>query len=286
MDNSSVELPLGKAIAGLVFFGLVVILVAGVFMAYVIVQPGTVGVVTHFGEVQGEVLYEGLHWKMPVKTKVIPMSTRVQKLTTKASASSKDLQIVTYEVVLNYKIDKAKAYKVYQSLGAGYRENIIEPAMEESVKSATARFTAEELITRRPEAKEVIFKDIKKRLRDNDIIVTDFSIVDFDFSKEFNRAITEKQVAEQRALRSANDLKRIKIEAQQAEATAKGQALAKLEKARAEAEAQKLLRLTLSTELLMLRAIEKWDGQLPVVVGESKGGAYLDILGILKQKKR
>lgn len=49
----------------------------------------------------------------------------------------------------------------------------------------------------------------------NNIIVTDFSIVDFNFSPEFNSAIELKQIAEQKALTALNDLERIRTEGEQ-----------------------------------------------------------------------
>ncbi|RMF12141.1 MAG: prohibitin family protein [Candidatus Dadabacteria bacterium] len=235
--------------------------------AFVIVHPGTVGVVTHFGAVQSEVLPEGLHLVMPIKTKVIPVDVRVQKVETEASASSKDLQIVTSRVVLNYYVDKDHAAQVFQELGPGFQRTIVEPAIQESVKSATALFNAEQLITERPVVKEAIFEDIRKRLGKYNLIVTDFSIIDFAFSPEFNKAIEEKQVAEQRALRAKNDLQRIKIEAEQVRARAQGEAEARLVQAKAEAESQRLLRQTLNRDLVQLRAIEKWDGKLPQYTG-------------------
>ena len=120
----------------------------------------------------------------------------------------------------------------------------------------TAHFTAEELITRRGEVKDAIKTNLTDRLGQFNIIVDEFSIVDFSFSEEFNRAIEAKQTAEQSALKAKRDLDRIKIEAEQ-----------RVTQARAEADGQRLQRETLTPILLQLRAIEKWDGKLPQVSG-------------------
>ena len=53
-----------------------------------------------------------------------------------------------------------------------------------------------------------------------------------------------------------------------------------LARAEAEAKAQELLRRTITPDIVYLRAVEKWDGTQPTVVGE--GGAILD-LGQLKR---
>ena len=88
------------------------------------------------------------------------------------------------------------------------------------------------------------------------VLVDEFNIIDFSFSTTFNNAIEAKQTAEQAALKAERDLDRIKIEADQRVATAT-----------AEAEAQRLVRQTITPTILQLRAIEKWDGHFPQVIG-------------------
>lgn len=233
------------------------------------VPPGHRGVRLNFGAVQPIPLSEGLHFVVPVMTKVIDLNVRVQKIEDDATASSKDLQNVTSKIALNYALDAEKADQIFQDVGPTYRHTVIAPAIQESLKAATAKYTAEELITKRALVKDDVTADIRGRLQDYGILVTDLSIVDFQFSPEFNVAIESKQVAEQSALRAENDLKRIKIEANQVREAAQGAADAQLTIAKAEAEAQSLLRKTLTDEIIELRAIEKWDGTLPQFTGGS-----------------
>lgn len=252
--------------------------------SYHLIQLGTVGVITHFGAVQDEILPEGLHFITPVKTKVIPIDVRIQLVEDQASASSKDLQIVTSRVALNFYLSKTKANIIFQELGLKYEKTIIAPTIQESVKSTIAKFDAEEVITLRPKVKQMIFEDIKTRLEKSNIIVTEFSIVDFSFSSEFNKAIEEKQIAEQSTLRAINDLERIKTEAEQVKVKAEGDAMAKIEIAKAEAKSQELLRNTISEQIIQLRAVEKWNGVLPLFVGEGNG-IFLDVVRAMEQKK-
>ena len=249
---------------------LVLVSIIFLFLSFKIVRPGTVGVVTHFGAVQSGILPEGMHMVVPGKTKIISLDVRIQKLEAKATASSKDLQPVTSVVALNFYLSKEKANIIYRDLGLDYANTIIQPTIQESIKSATARFNAEELITQRPKVKEMVYEYIKARLAKNNIIVTDFSIIDFNFSEEFNNAIEKKQIAEQQALTAKNDLERIKTEAEQAITRAEG-----------EAEAQKLLQQGLDDKVLQLRFLEKWDGRLPVSTG---GDSYMDVSKFLPKK--
>lgn len=201
-------------------------------------------------------LGEGLHWKLPFFDEIVTIDVKVQKSQTDARAASKDLQNVSSTIAVNFHIDPSRAHKVYQEIGLSFKERVIDPAVQEAVKSVAAHFTAEELITRRAEVKEEIKASLTDRLKQFNIFVDEFSIVNFDFSPEFNSAIEAKQTAEQSALKAKRDLDRIKIEAEQ-----------RITQARAEAEAQRLQRDTLTPIMLQLRAIDKWDGKLPQVSG-------------------
>ncbi len=254
-------------LAGIIGFALFVL----VFMSITVVSPGTVGVVVRLGAAQSQALPEGTHFIAPFITSVVSIDTRIRKLEALATASSKDLQNVSCKIALNFQVESVKASTIYKNLGLDYDNSIIQPTIQESIKSTTARYTAEELITKRPQVKDDVSAYIKKRLAVNNILVTDFSIVDFSFSPEFNRAIESKEVAKQKALTARNDLERIKTEAEQAR-----------ERAAGEADAQKLLQQSLDDRLLQLKAIEKWNGIMPVVQGNG-GGAFVDVAAMMKK---
>jgi regulator of protease activity HflC (stomatin/prohibitin superfamily) len=263
---------------------------AGLFLSVVTgctqVDAGNLGVVTKWGEIQDLALQEGIHFRTPVKTHIINISTRVHKMEASATASSKDLQVVSTKIALNYRLDAAQIVEIFRNVGTRLvvENTIIDPALQESLKKATAQYTAEELITKRQEVKETLGNAITLTLAKSDILVTELSITDFQFDAQYQQAVESKQVAEQRALTARNDLARIKVEAEQAEAKARGTANAMLARAEAEAKAQELLRKTISPEIVYLRAVEKWDGQQPTIVGE--GGAILDLGQIKKAAGR
>ena len=224
------------------------------------IGAGERGVVfSQFGGVKPVTLDEGLRFKIPFIESIIPMDVKIQKAETTSIASSQDLQTINAVIAVNYHIVPEAANQVYQNVGVLYRQRIIEPAVQESMKAVAAQFTAEELITRRAEVSNQMQDFLSLRLRDRNIAVDEFSIVDFGFSDQFNLAIEAKQTAEQNALKAERDLQRVKIEAEQL-----------VTQATAEAESQRLQRETISSNILQLRAIEKWDGKLPQVTG---GGA-------------
>ena len=230
---------------------------------WVQIGAGERGVVLNFGAVQKTVLGEGLHFRIPIMQKIARMDVKVQKATTDAAAASSNLQDVSSTVAINYHIVPDKANIVYQSLGIEFKERIIDPAVQEVVKAVTARYTAEELITKRSAVSDAMKLNLTERLIANNIAVDAFSIVGFSFSKIFMEAIESKQTAEQLAMKAQRDLERIKIEAEQ-----------KITAAKAEAESLRLQRENISPDLIELRkieanlkAIDKWNGILPQVTG-------------------
>ena len=241
----------------------IILVVLLLFKPWVQIGAGERGIVLNFGAVQNKVLSEGMHFRMPIMQKVIKMDVKVQKTQTDASSASSDLQDVTLSVALNYHIIPDKANLIYQTIGVEFKERIIDPAIQEVTKAVSAKYSAEELITKRPAVSTAMKEALTERLMASNIAVDAVSIVTFSFSKVFMDAIEAKQTAEQHALKAKRDLDRIKIEAEQ-----------KVTAATAEAEALRLQKMNISADLIELRkieanlkAIEKWNGVLPQVTG-------------------
>jgi prohibitin 2 len=245
------------------------------------VDAGNRGVLVQFGNVDTDAsLDEGLHFVVPFRDNVVQMEVRTQKIVESATSASKDLQDVSTQVALNYHVNPDRAQVVYQQLGFEYPTRVITPAIQESVKQVTARFNAEELITKRETVKNQITDQITARLAAYNIIVDAISITDFQFSQLFKQAVEAKVAAQQRALQAQNELRRIQIEAQQNEAKAIGEQKANIARAegikqsnvlQAEGEAQAITIIDQQlrnnpTYLEWLKAT-KWDGKLPLVTG-------------------
>ncbi|MCU0609702.1 MAG: prohibitin family protein [Chitinispirillaceae bacterium] len=263
-DNDVSEfVSLFRRIPRSVFIAAIIVFVFIGFRPWVQIGAGERGVVLNFGAVQKDVLQEGLHFRIPIMQKVAIVNVQIQKATTETIAASSDLQDVTSTLALNYHVLPDMANIVYQSIGVEFKDRIIDPAILEVVKAVTARYSAEELITKRPLVSEEMKSALTERLKANNIIVDAFSIVAFSFSRVFTEAIESKQTAEQLALKAKRDLDRIKVEAEQT-----------ITAARAQAEALRLQKANISPDLIELRkieanlkAIEKWNGILPQVTG-------------------
>jgi prohibitin 1 len=252
---------------------IVIIFLAILSKFFVIVNAGERGVLMQFGKVQEQVLGEGLHVIVPTVYSVKKLSVRVQKQESSAEASSKDLQDVFTDVALNWHIIPDEANAIFQQIGDEKEvvARIIDPAVEEVLKAVMAKYTAEEIITKRGEVKAAVDEFLTLRLVTYHIAVDDISLVHVHFSERFSDAVEAKQIAEQEAKRGEFlALKAVK------------EAEAKVNLAKGEAEVQRLLRDNLTPELLERQAIEKWNGQLPLIVGE--GGKNLLDLSKLVQR--
>lgn len=256
---------------------IIAILVLVMMNPFVIVGAGERGVVLNFGAVQPNVMGEGIHFRIPIMQKVVKIDVKVHKAETEAEAASKDLQDIRSTIAVNYHILADKANWVYQNIGTSFKERIIDPAVQEVVKAINARYNAVELITQREKVRDEIKSLLKQRLMNYNIVVDDFSIVNFKFTQQFEQAIEAKQTAEQLALKAQRDLERIKIEADQ-----------KIASARAEAESLRLQKENVTPQLIKLRqieasikAIEKWDGHMPKV--SSGAVPFIDMRSLEKE---
>jgi regulator of protease activity HflC (stomatin/prohibitin superfamily) len=239
------------------------------------VPPGHTGVVVHLGNVSDSILNEGVHLKAPFITQVVDVSNKVQLLEADAGAVSKDLQSVRSKVAINYRLVSDFSASMYQNVGLDYETILIAPAAQESIKAATARYTAENLIGQRDVVGDEIKTSLESKLNSYGIYIEKFSIVNFDFSEEYDNAIELKQIAEQDKLRAETEKARRTVEAEAAAAektiAAQAEAEAILAKADAQAEANKKISESIDQNVLYFNQIERWDGIMPKVVGEGSG---------------
>ena len=231
-----------------------------------IVPSGHRGVMTTFGKPSPDVYDEGIHFRLPVAQVLHLMDVRIQKGEGDGDAASRDLQQVHTKIAINYHLDPRSAPQAFREIAQTTDEvaaRIIVPATQEAVKAVTARFTAEELISKRTDVREQIGTLLKEKMTRHGLVLDEFAIVNFAFSPSFTQAIEAKVGAEQQKLKAERDLMRIQVEAEQKVASAK-----------AEAESLRLQKEQVTPTLIELRrienerrAIEKWNGVLPTMTG-------------------
>ena len=224
--------------------------------SFTVISAGHQGVQVTLGEVNMKTLNEGLHFVNPMSN-VNEVSVRVTKTELQnATAGTKDLQIVHTNIVVNYRLDGAKVAHVYKEFGLELEDKILLPAVNESFKAITAHYNSEELITKRDEVSNNIHRQLQDKVAKYGLLVSEISLVNFGFSKQYQDAIEQKVIATQQKLKAEQDLARIQVEADQNIAKAKGEA----EAIRIQAQA---IQNQGGKDYVQLQAISKWDGKLP-----------------------
>jgi regulator of protease activity HflC (stomatin/prohibitin superfamily) len=267
---------IGKTIGTIIKIFAVVLVLLVLSGCTVQIDPGHEGVVVN--QVQGGVqpvsMTPGMHFKMPFIEEVIPMETRIQKIEKTTSASSSDMQDVSASIAVNYHLNNGAAPTVYTTIGMDYSDRVIIPAIDESTKAATAKYTAAQLITDRPSVKANITDTLTKRLIVYSITVDQVSITNFNFSPAYTQAIEQKQIAEQDSEKAKNELIKAQIDAQQTVVQAEAQANAT--KASGDAQAYAVERmgqaLKNNPDVAQIKWIEKWNGELPFYMTSDSSG--------------
>jgi regulator of protease activity HflC (stomatin/prohibitin superfamily) len=215
--NSSLEVNTFPKVIKYVVLALVVLILFFWLNPFVVINAGHRGVITTFGKVNQTVLEEGLHFRIPIMQQVREINVQIQKAEGDGDAASRDLQQVHTKIALNYHLIPTRVAETYQLVGDlnSVGDRIIVPAVQEAFKATTAKYTAEELISKRPEVRDQISQFMKDRLLRHGITIDEFSIVNFRFSESFNQAIEGKTTADQLKLKAERDLERIKVEAEQ-----------------------------------------------------------------------
>ena len=179
------------------------------------VPTGHTGIVTTFGNVEEYTYEAGVHFDAPWH-EVIKMDNRNQKKRIDLSCFSSDIQEVNVIYTLNYQIQKNNAQTIYKTIGTEYYQTVIEPRVQEAVKSVMAKYTAEELLSNRTELSAEIRNILTEKLASYHVDVLDTSLENLDFSDAFTDAVEAKQVAEQKAKQAQIEQEQKTMEAEAA----------------------------------------------------------------------
>ena len=280
-------------------FLVVALLILVGLMSYHVVPSGYRGVVITFGSVGTRVLSEGISFKLPWQ-RIVDMKVMLEKEEVMESTGTKDLQEVTTNLAVHFNIQPDEAHEVYRQMRKDYHSLLLKPVIQEDLKAVTAQFTAEQLLTQRPDVVSKLEIKLRESLEGYGIYVQTVNVIDFQFSPQFSAAIEAKVTAEQEALTAKNKLEQVRWEQEQeitkaeanrkmkvitANATAqetviRAKAEAEQKIIAAQAEAQKILleaqaqseailkiSESLSEQYISYTYLLEWNGKLPNVVG-------------------
>lgn len=247
------------------------------------VPEGHVGIVLRRGRADDDILSPGKYWTNPFTTDIVLMDTRWQKYSAQTSAFSKDIQQVDIIVSMSYQIENGGALRIYKEVGLDYADKIMLPRLLDALKSTFAKYSAEDLISRREQISGEVLEMLSEQLEFYRVEVREIAIEDIDFTDAFTNAIEAKQVATQTLLQAQTEQEqqtliaqaeaeraKIKTEAEANQKIITAQAEADAIKIRADAEAYRLEMESKHITDLTIRKqlIEKWNGSLPMISGD------------------
>lgn len=257
-----------KLVSGILALAIIIVTVCA---SVTIVPAGNTGVVLTLGKVSDKIMTEGLNFKVPFVQNVKIINNKIQVIEIEANAVSKDLQTVNSSIAVNYRVCFESSASIYKNIGSNYENVILLPAVKESVKAVTAKYTAEQLITKRNQVGDEIKEALESKVNEYGVVIEKFNIVNFDFSAEFNAAIEAKQVAEQNLIKTQTEQQQeiviAEAEAKKKIIAAEAEAQAIEKKAKAQADANKVITKSLSEDLIEYEKVQKWNGELPLATG-------------------
>lgn len=245
------------------------------------VNTGEVAIISRFGKLN-RITNEGLNFKMPfVESKdFMEIRERIYSFTkdnenqedTSINVSTKDIQTVNVEITVQASISDPE--KLFRAFKGKHEYRFIRPRVREIVQATISKYTIEEFVSKRTEISQLIYEDLKDDFEVYGLNVSNISIVNHDFSDEYEKAIEQKKVAEQAVEKAKAEQLKLAVEAENKVRLAEYL----LKEKELQAQANKVESNSLTPQLLQKMTIEKWDGQLPKVQGSNTGLIYESLL--------
>lgn len=270
MDNIKV----GRGLAIKIYGILIAVLVGFVLalMSLYNVDTGQVAIVKRFGKVIA-IKEEGLNFKLPIVDKVYKMNTREQTLrfsyegdnndSPAISASTRDMQTVLVSITVSDIV--TDPMKLYRAFTGNHVRSMMVPRVKDAVQSQVSKYTIEEFIAKRDQLSKDIYDDLETTFANYGVTLTNVSIIDHDFSDAYEQAVEAKKIAEQQVEEERQKQQKLIVEQENKVKLAE----LEVERKKLEAEANSIITNSLSKEILQKQMIEKWDGKLPYVTGDS-----------------
>lgn len=212
------------------------------------------GVLSTFGKVDPVPVSDGLHVKWPFVQSVRKVNIQQKKFDGQENSYTRDVQTAVVNYTINYELVRENVSSLMKNVGDDYHNRIVVPFIRSAMKDIFGNYAATQIV----ENRDAVRKDIESMLRctlDSTYFMNvQFQITDIDFDDDFEKAIKEKQVAEQQALKAKNVTIQVEEKAKQTKIAAEAEAEAMRIKANA---------LERNPKLVEYEAVQKWDGKMP-----------------------
>ena len=221
---------------------------------YKTIDTGNAGIPLRFGQINGEVVTEGLHFYNPFTESIKEIDVHVQKWEASTESYTKDVQEANISFVINYQLRHDAVADTYKKYGENWANRLVGQAVLGSMKDIVGQWDAVDLVQNREKATAQIRKLVTAALAEKNIDVSGFQLTNIEYSPAFNHAIEAKVIAQQSAIKEQNHTEEIKQIANQQVITATAEAQSMTIRAQA---------LEKNPKLVEWEAVQKWNGQLP-----------------------
>jgi regulator of protease activity HflC (stomatin/prohibitin superfamily) len=229
-----------------------------------IVDTGHRGVKTTFGKVVSDSLPEGLYFYNPLTSTIVELDTRLQRWDADTQAYTKDVQQASVKIALNYRLHQDRAHSMYAEVGRDWADRLVPQVVFGAIKNEFGRWNAVDIIGNRADVQQAIEKAVRATLSGKYVDIERFEIQNIDYDEAFERAVEQKVIAQQDAIREQNRTQQIEEQARQK--VLQAEAEAKSIEIRAQA-------LEANAKLVEWEAVQRWDGKLPTYMFGGNSGA-------------
>ena len=266
-----------KQFKNLIFLVLGVLLLLTLFLNVHIIPTGYTGVRTTFGQIQEQPVQSGkLILTAPFVEHIAKVNNKMQDWKSESQIwgeTNDKTPVYAADVTVTYQIAAERSAWIYANV-SDIKSLVSESLVASAVKSGMVELSPTDVTNRSKIEPRVLAKlqeSLNSKYGDNTVFVSKVVINDMDFQGQYNEAIQAKSIAaqEQARVRIENETAVAKAEAEKKVAVLKAEADAEKVRiaAEAEAEANRMIRESLTDELLEMKKVEAWDGKLPSVVG-------------------
>ena len=257
-----------------------------------VVDSGEVGIKFHkwsaseqdYGGVEGTC--KGWVFYNPITTDVFTYPTFTQRKQYETfSVNAKDASIFEMDPTIAYRINPEKACDIFVKYRVGVKEleeGYIRTCIYEAYRTCANQYTSDSLMSNRANFERDVRSRLEKSLMAEGFIVEEFTSK-ITPPSSLTEMIDAKNTAIQSALKAENQVKEAEANAKIEVAKAEGSARAMKIKADAEAYYNRTIAASLSPMIVQEDMIEKWDGEMPQIVGGN--GMMLDISKVMGGSK-
>ena len=192
-------------------------------ISVVVVDPGQVVVTSVFGTVNEQPLQAGIHIVTPIITATIPYSIKTQEDTQTVTVLTAEGLDVSIDLTVLYHLEPNKAVEMYQTVGAEYKNIVLDPQVRSVVRDIVATYDAKSIYSSdRSNMSVKIFDALNVDTRARGVIIENVLLRSAILPAKVKEAIENKQQAEQKIQQKQFEVQQAQMDAQTAVVKAKG----------------------------------------------------------------